>query len=358
MCSLQQQFKRLEQSLTDRLDQHAQVNMQQFALMLQAITANKADSKDSMITTDVQHRHQRARLTDDLIPALARNEVLDTIFSFVGIGEYYYIAGVCRNWRGRYLTFCHHTPAKQSKDIRQPYTSCSSIVATAARLQLALDNGLTVAQLQAEHSVLSDAIAIRSLEPRKVITLARLYGMQWSDHLTYCAAYYRQYELLKWLHKCGCPWDLEDFATEARETQDLEHTKQLFAVTAPWPADKLTILMQHAALYDNLDTIKWLHEQGTEWPTRFYDNWGAPDRDCWSLECAQWAVANGSTWLEWRCQDLANEYYHCRSTISEHAGEACRCTPACPRKQASALLQWAHENGCPCTCNEAAAAAL
>jgi hypothetical protein len=307
MCSLQQQFKQLEQSLTDRLDQHAQANMQQFALMLQAITADKADSKDSMITTYVQHRHQRARLTDDIIPVLARNEVLDTVFSFVGIGDYYYVAGVCRNWRGRYLTFCHKTPERWTGAMRPPYTSCSNIVATAARLQLALDNGLPIELLDTANWNVVVSLTTRPSEPTEVLTLARLYGLQWNNLLTQCAAQCKQYELLRWLRKCGCSWDLVVILDEIVDTSDdLDHLKQLRAITGPWPAEHLATMLCYAGRHDDadaLDTAKWLREQGAAWPKSFYDSHQDAGRSsCWCAINVHWALTNGSTWLMWRCK--------------------------------------------------------
>jgi hypothetical protein len=48
-------------------------------------------------------QQQQSRPDRSPIPVLAQDGVLGTVFSFIGIGEYYYVAGVCRNWRGRYM---------------------------------------------------------------------------------------------------------------------------------------------------------------------------------------------------------------------------------------------------------------
>jgi hypothetical protein len=183
-----------------------------------------------------EHRHQRARISDAHTPVLARDEVLGTVFSFVGIGEYYYVAGVCRNWRGRYMTLCKHTLARWPRIVRPPHTSYDSIVMTADRLQLALDNGVTIDQLmKCRH--LPYGIVKLSLEPIAVLTLARLYGLQWDDRLTTYAAETRQYVLLKWLLNHGCPVDFCGIINDVYDTanNDLEHKKQLPAITGPWP---------------------------------------------------------------------------------------------------------------------------
>jgi hypothetical protein len=87
---------------------------------------------------------------------LARVEVLDTVLSFVGIGEYYYVAAVCRNWRGRYMQLC----AKTAVDLKHKFnTSQKSVVVTAARLQLALDYDLSIDTLLKKELILAKAIA-------------------------------------------------------------------------------------------------------------------------------------------------------------------------------------------------------
>jgi hypothetical protein len=123
-----------------------------------------------------QHRHQRARTETNSVPALARDEVLDTVFDFVGIGEYYYVAGVCRNWRGRYMTLCHKATTTPTPDCLS--TTISRALITKARLQLAFDIGLTIDKLDTSKWWLAETIVGQSLQPEKVIKLARLYGMQ------------------------------------------------------------------------------------------------------------------------------------------------------------------------------------
>jgi hypothetical protein len=58
---------------------------------------------------------------------------------------------------------------------------------------------------------------------------------------------------------------------------------------------------------------------------------------CWSVAAVQWALARGSGWLEWKCEDYAAVKF-------EDVGF---------RQHATELLEWAHANGCPCTCGHA-----
>jgi hypothetical protein len=319
-----------------------------------ASTTERSSSAAEASDTVHEHRDQRARVSDDDRPALARDEVLDTVFSFVGIGVYYYVAGVCRNWRGRYMTLCKQAAKKKQHTF---HTSYWSTIVTASRLQVALDAGFTDAQLTKPKLRLAHAIAIRSLEPIAVLTLARVYGLQWSTSLSERAAWLKKYELLRWLIKCECPWDIDQLVDDVLQYDELDHLITVRAVTGPWSAEKLTSLLDGAALNDELDTVKWCHEQGAEWPESFYDVYSAPDvSKCWSLKCLQWAIANGSTWLTWRCQALSSEHYTCDSGSPEHNDDTCDKND-CDRAHATELFEWAHENGCPCTCEVAVATA-
>jgi hypothetical protein len=273
-------------SITDKLEKLSNETAQQLAQMSRAITAwhgipvSQAayvtqtpvtdDVAGVVATAQVQHRHQRARISADQTPVLGRNEVLDTVFGFVGAGDYYYVAGVCRNWRGRYMQLCRQ--ATQDKNIRFN-TSRKRTVVTAARLQLALDNGLAIDKLAHDESGLARVIAAKSLDAIAVLTLARVYGVQWSTHLTKYAAEHEQYELLHWLLKCGCPFkkcEIDECAFRA----DLEHLKQLYEIFGPWSANLLKSLWCCAAASNKLDTIKWLREQGAQWPKSFFNDSG------------------------------------------------------------------------------------
>jgi hypothetical protein len=362
-------FSVLQQSLNataDKLEKFSKETSYQLAQMTQALSAlqgmlsscatKKEDTitGSSMAAAQVQHRHQRARVTDDHMRILAVAEVADAVLSFVGVGDYYYIAGVCKTWRERYMLLCD----KAAKDGSSKFNTCrNSIVLTAARLQLALDDSLTLAQLELRQDRLANAFVRKSFEPTKALTIARLYGLQWSNSLSEYAAIDRNYELLRWLHKCGCPCNVAVIGGEAIETHDFEHMKQIFAITGPWPGgEPLTEMMWEDARLNKLDNVKWCREQGADWPNCFFDIQEMPFGDCWSLRCVQWAIANGSTWCIWRCRDLAPRYYRCAKHFwSDCSPDDCTddcCDPMCRNKQARALFTWAHENGCPCTCNE------
>jgi hypothetical protein len=258
---------------------------QQLAQLVQTISATNStavarersptvrhDSRTSNSSQQQQHEHRRQRycVSDDQISVLARDEVLDAVFGFVGIGDYYYVAGVCRNWRGRYMTLCHNTPKKWTSTILPPYTSRSSIVATADRLQLALDNGLTIDKLSKCDWQMARAIATFSLEPIAVLTLARCYGLEWNEGLSFYAAPAGKLELMQWMHKCGCPIEPDlviDAAVRGSRLDVLTWVYKQFA--SSFTAELKREQLWRAGWLHKLPIVKWLREHGADWPEAF-----------------------------------------------------------------------------------------
>jgi hypothetical protein len=104
---------------------------------------------------------------------------------------------------------------------------------------------------------------------------------------------------------------------------------------------KLKQAMLHAAAcYSNMPTAQWLRTQGAAWPTSLcvIAKYGAnPVGMCWSVSAVQWALSCGSGWLDWKCEEYAATQYNTEQF----------------KQQATELLEWAHANGCPCTCGHA-----
>jgi hypothetical protein len=98
-------------------------------------------------------------------------------------------------------------------------------------------------------------------------------------------------------------------------------------------------MLNAAASCDKLAAAQWLRSRGTAWPTTFtseFDFNGVTIKQCWSVSAIQWAIASGSGWREWKCEDYAADKY-CKIYYKRRARD---------------LLQWAHANGCPCTCGQ------
>eukprot|EP00953_Heterococcus_sp_UTEX-ZZ885_P017021 9553-Heterococcus_DN1.PRE.4 len=55
-----------------------------------------------------------------------------------------------------------------------------------------------------------------------------------------------------------------------------------------------------------------MRANGAEWPSSYIGEQVVIDesvRACWSHNSVAWALSNGFSWGEWRCQDLTPELY-------------------------------------------------
>jgi hypothetical protein len=200
-----------------------------------------------------EHAKKRARLADDSTSPLDDDEILDVVFSFVGIGDYIYTGAVSRKWRGRYTKLCHNSAKQGKKD--NLTTAHSSTVFTAARLQLALKSSLTIAELQRNTMYLSYIVRL-SLDPIAVLTLAKTHDFQWRPHLARLSAQYDKLELLQWVRECGCPWKDKEVCIQAARNGNIDMLIWLQQVAAVW-SDKLKRDMLFEAGWANrLDTVK------------------------------------------------------------------------------------------------------
>jgi hypothetical protein len=100
------------------------------------------------------HEPKRARYAPGCSQPLEKDEVLDEIFSYVGRKEWLYTGGVCRRWRGRYLSMCYK--GRASKEEHAFQTSHRSSFVTAARFSLALKSGLNLPEADQVGRVFDD----------------------------------------------------------------------------------------------------------------------------------------------------------------------------------------------------------
>jgi hypothetical protein len=249
-----------------------------------------------------QHCKKLARRANDCVSPLDKDEILDEVFSFVGLGEYICAAGVSRRWRGRYIKLCY-TEADADDD-EKLCTYYGSAFSTAARLQLALDNKLTIADLEQSDS-LASKLVYQILEPISVMSLAKVYEMKWCAEFTLNAALANKLELLQWLHKVGCPWDAEKVACATAWQDSACMLRWVHSVTGPWSDETVDKAMWCAGCSGSTDTMKFLRSVGAEWSVRFYD---AYIGQCWGVHTVKLALAEGCSWDNWSCADLALEH--------------------------------------------------
>ena len=158
--------------------------------------------------------------------------------------------------------------------------------------------------------------------------------------------------MLSWLVEVSCPWSLYDVMQAvivgyAPGSLKVTALRWLWSRKTDLSAAQKTQLLMNTAAMDGLECVQWLRDTvGAPWPAGFWglDSsaaevalTGTPVRGtliCWSLNTFKWARANGAPWGVWRCQMLDEAWYK----------EGWRA------RNAAAVFAWAHENDCPCTC--------
>jgi hypothetical protein len=89
-----------------------------------------ASSSGSASMELYQHRQKQARTDDSRTSPLDRDEVLDVVFSLVGIDDYFYTATVCSFWRKQYLKLCCNEAS--NKGVTKPAATAATAAAAAA----------------------------------------------------------------------------------------------------------------------------------------------------------------------------------------------------------------------------------
>jgi hypothetical protein len=233
---------------------------------VQAACSYAGTSSGNTNSSSPAEQGKRARLERDdssLRSPLDKGELLDAVFSYVGVGDYFFAAGVCRRWRGRYIKLCYN---KAVDKVDKLCTTYSSAFMTAARLQLALISGLEVEQLH-DYEDLAFNISRFSLQPIEALTVAKTFDMRYPDDIAVEAAFKGRLQLVQWLRERRCPWEDTKVLSNAAASGSVELLAWLHSVTAPWSDATKVDLLDEAAVYDQLDAVKWLKETAkAPWP--------------------------------------------------------------------------------------------
>jgi hypothetical protein len=160
--------------------------------------------------------------------------------------------------------------------------------------------------------------------------------------------------------ECGCPIKYPDAIAAAvyfDHVEILEWTRSTEAVT--WDYALLQRSFEQAGRAGSVGAAAWLRGQGARWPDSFITVDTSPNihfgNKYWMASTVQWAVANGCTWGDWQCQQLGLEYIFGKTGMFGCGLEVLN-SKQCDQTVYE-LFVWAHENGCPCTCEDPAAAA-
>ena len=93
-------------------------------------------------------------------------------------------------------------------------------------------------------------------------------------------------------------------------------------------------LLASAGQHGYLAACKWLRSVGAQWPDDgLVIDSEVGEGEVWKLNTLQWARAEGCHWGDWTsnvCHFIKKEW---QGTVNEPE-----------------LLEWVHENGCPCDC--------
>jgi hypothetical protein len=193
--------------------------------------ANSSENRGASNEKKPAREPKRARYELGYSQPLEKDEILDEIFYLVGRREWLYAGGVCRQWRGRYLSMCYK--ARDSNDEHAFQTSHRSSLVTAARFSTALENGLEMPHSDIEAGVFFDDLPKLSQQPIEVLTLARVRGAAWHSNMCIDAAYFGNLELLKWLHAAGCPWDTFGVAFNTLRG-NVRYSRRQYERILPW----------------------------------------------------------------------------------------------------------------------------
>jgi hypothetical protein len=137
------------------------VQIDSLSQLVQSQSSNNIDQE----INGSQHTQQRARLCEEQLAPLDKDEILDAIFSYVGFGDYIYTGAVSRRWNGRYTKLCYNKAAEVGQKDKL-CTLYNSVIITAARFQLAMDCGCDVAAMQKCTILSAVYVVLRSLETK------------------------------------------------------------------------------------------------------------------------------------------------------------------------------------------------
>jgi hypothetical protein len=164
-----------------------------------------------------------------------------------------------------------------------------------------------------------------------VLAWAREHGNRWSENICAEAARAGDLRALMWAREQNyCTWWLGQLLNSAAKGGHLNVLQWLHSNSERlWTRAEQARMLFAAGQCSDLAAAKWLRANGAAWPESFYT-----DTTMWPVATVQWALANGCCWSRWKCRDEEVMYY-------DHNGIP---------QQENPLFEWAHSNGCPCTC--------
>jgi hypothetical protein len=228
-----------------------------------------------------QHQQQKCRVADHSSP-LDKDDILDAVFSYVGIHDYVYTGVVSKRWNERYGTFCLSAPEAHRRSIAQTRvhtvrrclalskvhgrcTALTNAVTTTARLQLAVQNRLDLINLPVR--TILEAVVMHSLDPRSIIPVAMVDYNGWESDLWESTVRNNKLQMLQWLHDRG--FDFKGLITSAASTAVRNDYVALltwlcsYADASLWTDKFKQELFWEAGRYSSIGSLEWLRSKGT-----------------------------------------------------------------------------------------------
>ena len=247
--------------------------------------------------------------------------ILIQCISFIGTGNFLFVAGVCRSFRTIYTTFLEQQDPPKPKT-----TTMTETVSSIPRLQLVMNERHIKIQgswrsneVDFITAVLGCAIFNGNLDVLvRVMTKTVRAWIRLHRHIHFCnvAAKGGQLKVLQWLRsEAGGKfrWD-SDTCKIAAENGHLDVLKYAHQNGCPW--NKYTCA--YAASKGRLEVLKWARQNGCKWDAEIYANAAENGH----LEVLKWAHQNGCPWNTWTCsRAAANGHFE--------------------------VLKWLHQNECP-----------
>jgi hypothetical protein len=249
--------------------------------------------------------------------------ILNRVLSYVGPHQWLYVAGINRNFRGRYM---------QLVGREHMTTTPAACVSSLTRLELAQEAGLDL-----NASFQDDRGCCWSLQcwagknaDRSVLLRGRELGMQWNNGLSCGAAQAGRLLLLQELHLLhGCPLG-DDIAVHAACAPDPKVLMWLREIKGgeSWSVRDMERMVLYAAQYGRIGNARWLRDVcGAQWH---------PDTLFWA------AKFNQKTFLEWATS---------RDCPWSWPDSACSLLSRCEFSETKESYAWLHgRNDFPCNC--------
>jgi hypothetical protein len=163
--------------------------------------------------------------------------------------------------------------------------------------------------LRAEQHVQLDVGLIEMAAMQKhlaVIQYLREAGCPWDASACTAAAGYHSRRIktadercatLKWLLDNGCPWNIAEVRKEAA-ANGIDMLAYVIQHGGVPDAAELTQMLNAAGAFGKLEAVKWLRQQGADWPAVLQYQYlfcNAPLVQAWSVSTLKWARSEGCT---------------------------------------------------------------